>query len=172
MPKIILKQRIAHLGSYTFLQEMLINIKSLTSLPQLYQPPRTVFSLNTYHWLLSSCEYCKVFKHGFFYRTPPKAVVCRYSSKQVSLKVSQTSQESTCVGVSFEKNCRLKTCNFIKKTPTQVFSCEIFKNTFSQRKTSGDCFCTSGGCFCIFLKKYYLTAISQPCYDVLIIFSS
>ena len=28
MPQIILKQRIAHLASYTFLQEMLINIKT------------------------------------------------------------------------------------------------------------------------------------------------
>ena len=36
-----------------------------------------------------------------FYRTPPEAVVCRCSSKQVFLKVSQTSQESICVGVSF-----------------------------------------------------------------------
>ena len=91
MPQIGLKERTAHLGSYTFLQEMLVNIK--TSLSQLYQPPRTAFSQNTYHWLLSSCEYCKVFKNG--------PIVCRYSSKQVFLKVSQTSQESTCVGVSF-----------------------------------------------------------------------
>ena len=79
MPQIGLKERTAHLGSYTFLQEMLVNIK--TSLSQLYQPPRTAFSQNTYHWLLSSCEYCKVFKNGLFYRTPPEAVVCRYSSK-------------------------------------------------------------------------------------------
>ena len=37
-----------------------------TSLPQLYQPPRTTFTQNTYHWLLSSCEYCKGFKNSFF----------------------------------------------------------------------------------------------------------
>ena len=35
------------------------------------------------------------------------------SSKQVFLKVWQTWQESTCVGVFFKKTCRLKTCNFI-----------------------------------------------------------
>ena len=63
MPQLILKERTTHLGSYTFLQAMLINIKTLS---QLYQPPRTAFSQNTYHWLLSSCEYCKVFKNSFF----------------------------------------------------------------------------------------------------------
>ena len=31
------------------------------SLSQLYQPPRTFFSQDNYHYLLSSCEYCKVF---------------------------------------------------------------------------------------------------------------
>ena len=60
-----------------------------------------VFSQSTYHWLLLSCEYCKVFKNGLCYRTPQEAVVCRYSSKKVFLKVSQTSQESTCGGVFF-----------------------------------------------------------------------
>ena len=79
MPQIILKERRAHLGGYRFLLEMLINIKSLMS--QLYQPLRTAFSWNTYHWLLSSCEYCKVFKNGIFYRTPQEAAVCRHCSK-------------------------------------------------------------------------------------------
>ena len=45
--------------------------------------------------------------------------------KRALLKISQNSQEKTCVGVSF-------LINFIKKeTPTQIFSCEfceIFKN--------------------------------------------
>ena len=120
MPQIILKERTAHLASYTFFTRDVDQYKN-TSLSQLYQPPRTAFSQNTYHWLLSSCEYCKVFKNGLFYRTPPEPVVCRYSSKQVFLKVSQTVQE---------------TCNFIKKTPIRVFSCqvcEIFKNTVSYR---------------------------------------
>ena len=72
MSQIILKERTANVVSHTFLQKMLININ--TSLSQLYQPPRTAFSQDTYHWLLSSCEYCKVFKNGLFYRTPPEAV--------------------------------------------------------------------------------------------------
>ena len=71
-------------------------------LSQLYQPPRAAFSQNTYHRLLPSCEYCKVFKNGLFDRTPPEPVACRYSSKYVFLKVLQTSQESTCVGISFK----------------------------------------------------------------------
>ena len=61
------------------------------------------------------------------------------SSEQVFLKISQYSQENTCIGVSFVLGSlywSLKACNFIKETPTQVFSCkyrEIFKNTFFDR---------------------------------------
>ena len=80
MPQIILKERATHLGATLFFTSDVDQCKN-TSLSQLYQPPRTAFSQNTYHWLLSSCEYCKVFKNGLFYRTPPEAVVCRYSSK-------------------------------------------------------------------------------------------
>ena len=51
--------------------------------------------------------------------------------KKVFLKISQNSQENTCVGISF----LIKACNFIKKeAPTLAFSsefCEIFENTFS-----------------------------------------
>ena len=52
----------------------------------------------------------------------------RCPSKKVFLKISQYSQENTCVGV-----------NFIKKTPTQVFSyeyCKIFKNSFFYRTSA------------------------------------
>ena len=65
MPQIILKERTAHLASYTFFTRDVDQYKN-TSLSQLYQPPRTAFSQNTYHWLLSSCEYYKVFKYGLF----------------------------------------------------------------------------------------------------------
>ena len=76
MPQIIIKERTAHLGIYTFFTKDVAQYKN-TSLSQLYQPPRTTFSQNTYHWLLPSCEYCE----QLFYRTPPKIVVCRYSLK-------------------------------------------------------------------------------------------
>ena len=65
MPQIILKERAAQLGSYTFFKRDVDQNKNMP-LSQLYQPPRTASSQNTYHWLLSSCEYCKVFKNSFF----------------------------------------------------------------------------------------------------------
>ena len=53
--------------------------------------------------------------------------------KEVVLKISQNSQESTCARVSFLIKLP-KPCNLIKKeTLAQVFSCEFcenFKNTF------------------------------------------
>ena len=65
MPQNILKERTAHLAGYTFLKRDIDPYKS-TSLSQLYQLPRTPFSQNTYHKLLSFCEYCKVFQNSFF----------------------------------------------------------------------------------------------------------
>ena len=65
MSQIILKERKAHLASYTFFTrdvDQYIN----SSLSQLHQPPGTPFSQNTYHEPLSFCEYCKVFKNSFF----------------------------------------------------------------------------------------------------------
>ena len=53
------------------------------------------------------------------------------------LKITQVSQENTCVGVFINKVAGQKDRNFNKKdTPTQVFSfeiCEIFNNTFFYR---------------------------------------
>ena len=58
---------------------------------------------------------------------------------------------------------------------TQVFSCEvgkIFKSTFSYRTPPVTASALPVAASVFFLKKYYLIAISQSCYDVLIIFSS
>ena len=41
--------------------------------------------------------------------------------QELFLKISQISQENTCVGVSFLSSIK-------KQNPTQVFSCEICKN--------------------------------------------
>ena len=64
----------------------------------------------------------------------PGVGVRRCSVKKMSLKISQNSQENTCVGVSFLIKLQSETCNFIKKeTPTHVFSSEfgeMFKNFF------------------------------------------
>ena len=48
MPQIILKERIAHLASYTFFTRDVDQSKS-TSLSQLYQALESPFSENTYH---------------------------------------------------------------------------------------------------------------------------
>ena len=51
----------------------------------------------------------------------------RCSVKMLVVKISQNSEKSTCVGVSFKLSCR-PVCNLIKKeTPTQMFSCEFCK---------------------------------------------
>ena len=68
----------------------------------------------------------------------------------------ETSQESTWVGVSFWKTCRLKACNFIKKRLQQkCFSVKFakFLRTPFLQNPSGDWFFTSSGCFCSFFKK-------------------
>ena len=48
MPQIILKERTAHLASYTFFARDVDQYKN-TSLSQLYQQLGTPFSQNTYH---------------------------------------------------------------------------------------------------------------------------
>ena len=79
MPQIILKERTAHLASYTFLQEMLINIK--TRHFHSYINHQEHF----FHRKLITSYFCPVniakFLRTAFYRTPPEAVVCRCSSK-------------------------------------------------------------------------------------------
>ena len=81
------------------------------------------------HWLIKirfsviKIMFCK-------YRTSRSKLLCKndvFKRVKMFLKLSQNSQESICVGVSFWYN------RLIKKTPTQVFSCEfckIFKNTY------------------------------------------
>ena len=64
MRQIILKERTAHLASYTFFTRDVNQYKN-APLSQLYQPPRAPFSQNTYLQLLSYCEYCKVLKNNF-----------------------------------------------------------------------------------------------------------
>ena len=144
-----------------------------TSLSQLYHPPRTPFSQNTNHWLLLPCEYCKVFKNNFFIESFQKQPFADIPQNRYSLKFRKLHRKALCWGLIL-KNLQVEGLPLHKKTLPQVFSCElweIFKNTIFLQNTSSDCFCTSGGCFYMSL-KYHLTAISQPGYDVLIIFSS
>ena len=70
--------------------------------------------------------------------------VFKKKKKKDILKISQTSQQSTCARVSFLINLQAWTCNFIpEETLAQVFSCkfcEIFRNTFFQWTPLDDCF--------------------------------
>ena len=59
MPQIIRKERTAHLASYTFLQELLINIKTRQSHSSINDLERL------FHRTLLSYEYCNVFKNIF-----------------------------------------------------------------------------------------------------------
>ena len=103
MPQIILKERTANEVSYTFFKRD-VDQYSNTSLSQLYQPARTTFSQGTYHWLLSSYEYCKIFKNALFIVHLQRRSFADCPQNRVThlfLNISQTSKESTCVGVSF-----------------------------------------------------------------------
>ena len=82
------------------------------SLSQLYQPPRTPFSYNTYHLLLSFCEYCKVLILLNFYRTPPKAVVADVFKNRCSYKFRKLHRKPIVLGSIFKNS---QACNFIKK---------------------------------------------------------
>ena len=115
MPQIILKERTAHLGSYTFCTRDVDQYKNMP-LSQLYQPPRKTLSQNTYHWLLSSCECCKVFKNSFFIEHLQKQSFADIpQNSYIFSKVPKTSQESTCVGIAFFKNLQAEALQLHKK---------------------------------------------------------
>ena len=83
----------------------------------------------------------------FKHRSGRSKLLCKndvFKRLKMFLRVLQNSQESICVGVSFWKN------RMIKKTLTQVFSCEfckIFKNTYFDERL------TANGCLLIYFMK-------------------
>ena len=102
MPQIILKERAAHLGSYTFFIRDVDQYKNM-SLSQLYQPPRTAFSQNTYYWLLSSCEYCKVFRNSFFHKHLQKQSFADVSQNRYSYKFCKLHRKALVLESLFKK---------------------------------------------------------------------
>ena len=103
------------------------------SLSQLYQPSR-IASQNTYHWLLLSCEYCSFWEWEILLNTS------RSSHLQVFLKIGILKSFANFTRKHwslFLKNLQSeRLATSLKKTPTQVFSCEIykiFKNIFPCR---------------------------------------
>ena len=137
MPRIILKERTAHLASYTFFTRDVDQYKH-TSFSQLYQPPRTPFSQNTYHQLLSSCEYCKVFKNTFFTEYLQKQSLQMFFNIGVLKSFANFTGEHLCWS-SFLKNLQAECLQLHKKSPTQVFSWEVCEHLFL-RNTFGECF--------------------------------
>ena len=127
MPQIIINQRKAHLASYTFTRD--IDQYKNTSISQLYQPPSTPFSQNTYHLLFSSCEYCKVFKSIFFIELLQKQSFADVLFFKIGVLKSFANFTGKYLCWSlFLKTCRMKVCNFIKKTK-QYFSKHRFLDT-------------------------------------------
>ena len=67
-----------------------------------------------------------------------EAAVFRCFSKQAFLKVTQYSQENTCVGVSFQQSFTLSGLQrYGKGIPTKLFSfeyCKVLKNSFFYKK--------------------------------------
>ena len=126
MPQIILKERTAHLASYTFLQEMLINTKT-----------------RHFHSSINHLFH-RTFITSYFH---PVNI-----AKFLQIAFLQNTSGSSHLQMFFG----LKACNFIKKRLQHrcfpVKFKKILRTPFLQN-TSHDCFCTSGGCFCIFLKK-------------------
>ena len=83
-----------------------------------------------------------------YYKIISEAVTRRRSIKKVFLKISQNSQETTCVGGSFFNKAEgLKPATLLKKeTPTQLFSCElceIFRSSFFHRTPPTFCVTTT-----------------------------
>ena len=74
MPQIILKEKTANVGSYTFLQELLINIKTHHFHSSINHREQV------FHRTLITGYFCPVniakFLSMDYYRTPPEAVVC------------------------------------------------------------------------------------------------
>ena len=168
MPQIILKKRSAHLASYTFFTRDVDQYKN-TSLSQLYQPPGTPFSQNTCRYLLSSCEYCKVFKKSFFIQN-----TSRSKCLQVFFKIGVLKRFANFAGEHlcwrfFLKNLQAEGLQLYLKGSTKVFSCEvceIFKNTFFCRRPPVTASVPPRAAS-VFLNRYFAAL-----YDVLIIFSS
>ena len=123
MPQIILRERTAHLGSYTFFTRDVDQYKN-TLLSQLYQPTRTPFSQNTYHQLLLSCEYCKVFKNSFFMEYLREQSFEDGLQNIGSLAFRKLYRKALMLVSLFKKLAN--SSNFIiKKTPTKLFFCEV-----------------------------------------------
>ena len=94
-----------------------------------------------------SCEFCKIYKNTFYYRTPLVAASARFRSscqdvfckKGVLRNFAKFTGKHLCQSLYFNKvaGLRPEACNVIKiETLAQLFSCEFWEisiNTFSYK---------------------------------------
>ena len=129
MPQIILKERTAHLVSYTFFTRNVDQYKS-TSFSQRQHSPRTSFSQNSYHQPLSSTFSLNIVK---FSRMAFLQNTSRSSRLQMFFKIDLLKSFANFTGKHLRQSLFLKNLQaeglqlYLKNTPTQVFSCEVAK---------------------------------------------
>ena len=121
-------------------------LESLRSSFDRFSKIAIIYGILANNWCISFRSFGNFSKHGLhIYASPKKckAVVRRYFSKQVFLKVSQISQENTFAAVPFNKVTGLKAWNFIKKKlQHRCFPVKFAKclRTYFLQNTSGGCF--------------------------------
>ena len=134
MPQIILKERTAHLASYTFLQEMLINIKTRQSHSSINDHVRLFHRalITSYFWLANIAKFLRT----SFSQNTSRSSRFLFFKTGVLNRFAKFTGKHLCRSLLL-KNLQAEPLQLHKKmTPTQVLSCEvckIFKNTFSYR---------------------------------------
>ena len=127
----ILMERTAHLANYTFLQEMLINIKTRHFHSSINHQEH-LFHRTLYHQLLSSYEYCKILRTAFLQYTSRSSHSQMFFKAGVLKSFPHFTGKHLCWSLFF-KSLQAEGLFSLKKSPIQVFSCDvckILKNTF------------------------------------------
>ena len=135
MPQIILKVRTAHLASYTFLQDMLINIKTRHFHSSINHQQHLF-----YRTLITSyfrpVNIAKFLRTAFLWDTTTSSRFQMFFKISVLKSFAIFSKMHLCWSV-FLNNLQAEGLQlYLKKSPTQVFFCEvceIFENTFFYR---------------------------------------
>ena len=128
MSQIILKERTAHLASYTFLQETLINIKTRHFHSSMKHQE------HFFHRRRITSYFCpeniaKFLRTAFLYTSRSSRLLMLFKIGVLKIFANFT-RKHLCWSLFFKKkHCRFKACNFIlKKASIQLFSCEVYKN--------------------------------------------
>ena len=134
VPQIFLKERTAHLASYTSLQEMLINIKTSHFHSSINQQ-ECLFHRTLIISYFLPVNIAKLLRTAFLYSTSRRSCLQMFFKIGVLEGFRNFIVNHLCWSV-FLKNRQALGLNKEKKTPTHVLSCElckIFKNTFFYR---------------------------------------